>query len=30
MSLAGHLNLASTQKYLDCNDDMKRRAVEMV
>jgi integrase/recombinase XerD len=30
MSLAGHLNLDSTQKYLDCNDDMKRRAVEMV
>ncbi len=30
MSLAGHKNLSSTQKYLDCNDDMKRRAVEMV
>lgn len=30
MSLAGHRNLSSTQCYIDVNDDMKRKAVELV
>ncbi len=30
MSLAGHRNIATTQVYIDCNDDMKRRAVELI
>ena len=30
MSLAGHRNIGTTQAYIDCNDDMKRRAVELV
>jgi integrase/recombinase XerD len=30
MSLAGHRNIGTTQQYIDCNDDMKRRAVELV
>lgn len=30
MSLAGHRNIATTQEYIDCNDDMKRAAVELV
>jgi integrase/recombinase XerD len=28
--LAGHRSIAVTQKYIDVNDDMKRRAVELV
>ena len=30
MSLAGHRNISTTQHYIDVNDDMKRRAVELV
>ena len=30
MSLAGHRSLASTQVYIDCNDNQKRAAVESV
>lgn len=30
MSLAGHRNISTTQAYIDCNDDMKRCAVELV
>ncbi len=30
MSLAGHKNIGTTQIYIDCNDDMKRRAVELI
>ncbi len=30
MSLAGHRNIGTTQAYIDVNDDMKRKAVEMV
>jgi integrase/recombinase XerD len=30
MSLAGHRHIGTTQAYIDVNDDMKRRAVEMV
>ena len=30
MSLAGHRHIGTTQEYIDCNDDMKRRAVELV
>jgi len=30
MSLAGHKNIATTQAYIDVNDDMKRKAVELV
>jgi integrase/recombinase XerD len=30
MSLAGHRNISTTQAYIDVNDDMKRRAVELV
>ena len=29
MSLAGHKNLATTQKYIDVNDDLLRSAVEL-
>lgn len=29
MSLAGHKNISTTQAYIDINDDMKRRAVEL-
>jgi integrase/recombinase XerD len=29
-SLAGHRSIAITQAYIDVNDDMKRRAVELV
>jgi integrase/recombinase XerD len=29
-SLAGHRNLSTTQVYIDVNDAMKRRAVELV
>ena len=29
-SLAGHRNIATTQRYIDVNDDMKRQAVELV
>ena len=30
MSLAGHRSITTTQAYIDVNDDMKRRAVELV
>jgi integrase/recombinase XerD len=30
MSLAGHKNIGTTQAYIDINDDMKRKAVELV
>lgn len=30
MSLAGHRNISTTQRYIDVNDDMMRRAVELV
>jgi len=30
MSLAGHRNISTTQAYIDVNDDMKRKAVELV
>ena len=30
MSLAGHRHMGTTQAYIDVNDDMKRRAVELV
>ncbi len=29
-SLAGHRSIATTQQYIDVNDDLKRRAVELV
>lgn len=29
-NLAGHRSIAVTQKYIDCNDDMLRKAVELV
>jgi integrase/recombinase XerD len=29
-SLAGHSSIATTQAYIDVNDDMKRKAVELV
>ena len=29
MSLAGHKNIGTTQAYIDINDDMKRKAVEL-
>jgi integrase/recombinase XerD len=29
-SLAGHRSIATTQRYIDVNDDMKRQAVELV
>ena len=30
MSLAGHKNLSTVQRYIDVNDDMKRSAVELI
>ena len=30
MSLAGHKNISTTQAYIDINDDMKRKAVELL
>jgi integrase/recombinase XerD len=30
MSLAGHQNISTTQAYIDINDDMKRKAVELI
>lgn len=30
MSLSGHKNISTTQAYIDVNDDMKRRAVELI
>jgi len=30
MSLAGHKNISTTQAYIDVNDDMMRKAVELV
>jgi len=30
MSLAGHRSITTTQAYIDVNDEMKRRAVELV
>jgi integrase/recombinase XerD len=30
MALAGHRSIQTTQCYIDCNDDMKRRAVELI
>ena len=30
MGLSGHRTLGSVQCYIDCNDDMKRRAVELI
>jgi len=30
MSLAGHRSITTTQAYIDVNDDMKRKAVELV
>ena len=30
MSLAGHRSIGTTQAYIDVNDDMKRKAVELV
>jgi integrase/recombinase XerD len=29
-SLAGHRSITVTQRYIDVNDDMQRRAVELV
>jgi len=29
MALAGHQNIATTQRYIDVNDDMQRVAVEL-
>ena len=29
-SLAGHRNISTTQAYIDVNDDMKRKAIELV
>lgn len=29
-SMAGHKNISTTQAYIDVNDDMKRRAVELI
>ena len=29
-SLAGHRNIAVTQRYIDVNDEMKRNAVELI
>lgn len=29
MSLSGHKNISTTQSYIDVNDDMKRKAVEL-
>jgi len=30
MGLSGHRSLSSVQCYIDTNDDMKRKAVELV
>ncbi len=30
MSLSGHKNISTTQAYIDVNDDMKRKAVELI
>ena len=30
MQLAGHKNLSSTQKYLDCNEEVMREAIELL
>jgi integrase/recombinase XerD len=30
MALAGHRSIQTTQCYIDCNDDMKRKAVELI
>jgi integrase/recombinase XerD len=30
MSLAGHRNISTTQAYIDINDGMKRKAVELI
>jgi integrase/recombinase XerD len=30
MALAGHKSIQTTQCYIDCNDDMKRKAVELI
>ena len=30
MQLAGHKNLSSTQKYLDCNEEVMREAIELI
>lgn len=30
MGLAGHRNISTTMCYIDCNDDMKRKAVELL
>jgi integrase/recombinase XerD len=30
MSLAGHRNISTTQAYIDVNDAMKRKAVELI
>ena len=30
MALAGHKSIQTTQCYIDCNDDMKRTAVELI
>lgn len=30
MSLAGHRNISTTQRYIDVNDDMLRKAVELI
>ncbi len=30
MQLAGHANISTTQKYLDCNDEVMRAAVELL
>lgn len=30
MELAGHRNISTTQAYIDVNDEMKRRAVELI
>ena len=30
MSLAGHRNISTTQCYIDVNNDMKRKAVELI
>jgi hypothetical protein len=29
-SLAGHRSIQTTMQYIDANDDMKRKAVELV
>ena len=30
MALAGHRNISTTQAYIDVNDEMQRRAVELI